>query len=339
VSKTDKGRALRLAGGLATLAGLALMVALVAWQGVADLARLLLSAGWGIAAVTAFHVLPMAASASAWRAATAPAWRGRLVVFLWARLVRDAVNGLMPVPQIGGDAVGARILTFHGARARIAGASVLVDMTFEFLTQIVFTVIGLIVLLALGGGGAAVGWVVLGLAVVVPAAAGFLLAQRWGLFRLIEHVLEWLATRFDMPALRGLARLHVTVLALYRRRPAMLVAASWHLAAWLLGAAEVWLTLIFLGAETSFAEALVIESLGQAIRSAAFLVPGAFGIQEGGYLILGVMFGISPEAALSVSLIKRIRELVLGVPALLAWQVIEGRRLLGPPAAGDSGCG
>ena len=57
----------------------------------------------------------------AWRAATRSAWQGGVVVFMWARLVREAVNGLLPVAQIGGDVVGARILSFHGARARIAG--------------------------------------------------------------------------------------------------------------------------------------------------------------------------------------------------------------------------
>jgi len=330
-----KRRALKLAAGLAGLAGLALMVVLIAYQGVAELGRVLLSAGWGIAAVTAVHVFPIAASATAWRTATRSAWPGRALVFFWARLVREAVNGLLPVGQIGGDVVGARILTFHGASARVGGASVLVDLTLEFLTQIVFTVIGL-GLLFLAGGGAAARWGLVGLAVAVPAAVGFVLAQRFGLFKLVEGLLERLASRFDWPALRSLANLHDTVLALYREPRAMIAANLWHMLAWLLGAAEVWLTLLILGAKTGFTEALIIESLGQAIRTAAFLVPGAFGIQEGGYLFLGMIFGVSPQAALAVSLIKRIRELALGVPAILAWQVIEGRRLFGP-LGGDNG--
>ncbi|MFQ5618046.1 MAG: lysylphosphatidylglycerol synthase domain-containing protein [Rhodospirillales bacterium] len=327
MTKSRNRQALKVGSGLAALAGLALIVVLIAYQGFAELGRVLFSAGWGIAAVTVFHLVPMAASAIAWRAAAGSAWQGGVAVFMWARLVREAVNGLLPVAQIGGDVVGARVLSFHGARARIAGASVIVDLTLEFLTQIVFTVLGLGLLL-LHGGGEAVNWVLIGLAVAVPAAAGFLLAQRWGLFKLLERLLERLAAHFDWPALRSLANLHETILALYRHRRAMVEANLWHMVSWLLGAVEVWLTLVFLGADTTFGEALIIESLGQAIRSAAFLVPGALGIQEGGYLFLGVLFGLSPEAALSVSLIKRIRELVLGVPAMLAWQGIEGRRLL-----------
>jgi putative membrane protein len=252
-------------------------------------------------------------------------------VFLWARLVREAVNSLLPVAQIGGDIAGARILALHGARAIDASATVLVDLTLEFLTQIAFTVMGILLLLVKGGGEPA-RWALLGLAVAVPAAAGFLLAQRWGIFSLLELFLERLARHLGWPALGSLAGLHETVVSVYRRRRALGAAVFWHLTSWLVGAVEVWLALRFLGADIDFAGALIIESLGQAVRSAAFLVPGALGAQEGGFLVLGMMFGLAPEVGLSVSLIKRIREVALGVPALLAWQVIEGRRLLGAAA-------
>jgi hypothetical protein len=56
-------------------------------------------------------------------------------------------------------------------------------------------------------------------------------------------------------------------------------------------------------------------------------VPAALGIQEGAYVVLGGLFGISPEVALALSLLKRARSLLLGVPPLLLWQVAEGRLL------------
>jgi len=72
---------------------------------------------------------------------------------------------------------------------------------------------------------------------------------------------------------------------------------------------------------------LAIESLLYAVRSVAFLVPNALGIQEGAYVLLGAAFGLPPEMALALSLLKRARDLVLGIPALLLWQFVEGRRL------------
>ena len=43
-----------------------------------------------------------------------------------------------------------------------------------------------------------------------------------------------------------------------------------------------------------------------AVRGAAFAVPGALGAQEGGLIVLCAIFGVPPDAALALSLVKRI---------------------------------
>ncbi len=72
-----------------------------------------------------------------------------------------------------------------------------------------------------------------------------------------------------------------------------------------------------IGHPVDWSDALLLESLGQAIRGAAFAIPGALGVQEGGYLLLAPLVGLPPEAALALSLIKRARELMLGLPGLI----------------------
>ena len=64
-----------------------------------------------------------------------------------------------------------------------------------------------------------------------------------------------------------------------------------------------------------------------AARSIAFAVPNAVGVQEGAYILLGASFGLTPETALALSLLKRARDLTIGVPALVAWQLLESGRL------------
>jgi hypothetical protein len=72
---------------------------------------------------------------------------------------------------------------------------------------------------------------------------------------------------------------------------------------------------------------LVIESMLYAARSLAFAVPNAVGVQEGAYILLGAGFGLTPEMALALSLLKRARDLTIGLPALVAWQLLESGRL------------
>jgi uncharacterized membrane protein YbhN (UPF0104 family) len=74
---------------------------------------------------------------------------------------------------------------------------------------------------------------------------------------------------------------------------------------------------------------VALEGLVYLLRSAAFFVPGAIGVLEGGYILLGPVFGLPPGVALSLSFLKRGRDFALGVPAVLIWQALEGRRLLG----------
>ena len=54
-------------------------------------------------------------------------------------------------------------------------------------------------------------------------------------------------------------------------------------------------------------------------------MPGALGVQEGGYIVICQVFGLSPEMAIALSLMKRLREVGLGVPGLLAWHRAEAR--------------
>jgi uncharacterized membrane protein YbhN (UPF0104 family) len=98
---------------------------------------------------------------------------------------------------------------------------------------------------------------------------------------------------------------------------------------WLVGTGEVFLILQLLGHPVSWVTALLLESLGQAIRGAAFAIPGALGVQEGGYLLLAPFAGLSPDSALALSLAKRSRELLLGLPGLLYLRF--GGRAAGQP--------
>jgi len=61
----------------------------------------------------------------------------------------------------------------------------------------------------------------------------------------------------------------------------------------------------------------------QAISSAAFAVPGALGVQEAGFLAIGAAFGIDAPTALALAAARRVRDVIVFFPGLLAWQFLE----------------
>jgi len=113
---------------------------------------------------------------------------------------------------------------------------------------------------------------------------------------------------------------------LYGNRRAIPVSLVWHVLSWVLGASEIWLALRLLGHPVPLPTAVVLESLGEAIRTAAFAIPGALGVQEGGFVLLGNVYGFGPELSIALSLTKRVRELCLGIPGLIVWQLEAAAR-------------
>ncbi|CAG4893797.1 HpnL family protein [Paraburkholderia gardini] len=302
--------------------GTALFVALLAWQGFGSVASTLLAAGWGLALVAAFHVLPLVIDAGAISVLFKPRQdhvTHRDAVF--ARWIGESVNSLLPAGQIGGPVVMVRQLSQRGMRMRDAAAAVTVSTTLQALAQIVFAVLGLLLFSAYATHGPLrelrtatfVGTGVLGGMVVM-----FYFAQRRGLFGRLLRTMSKVFGKRDWSALTDSAdSIDAAVHALYRERGRAAASFALSFLGWLVGTVEVWLALRFLGHPVGWVDAMLLESIGQAIRGAAFAIPGSLGVQEGGYLLLAPLVGLPPDAALALSLTKRARELLLGLPGLL----------------------
>ncbi|WP_375464308.1 lysylphosphatidylglycerol synthase domain-containing protein [uncultured Methylobacterium sp.] len=254
--------------------------------------------------------------------------------FVTLRFVREGINVLLPVASVGGDVVGGRLLTFWGVAGPLAAASILADLLFQVGTQALFALLGAGLLMRVEGEPAAelARWVLRALSVAALLLAAFFAVQRTGAARLVERGLADLGRRFVREAEPGRpagAGVHDALDAVWGRgrRGRLAQAMLLHLAAWTLGAAEIGIVLACIGVEgVSVLQVLVIEALSQAIKAAAFPVPSGLGVQEGGFVVVGALFGIDAGTAIALSLAKRVPDLVLGLPALVLWQGLEARR-------------
>jgi len=318
--------------------GLVTLIALVIWQGIGEITAALAAAGWGLLLVTAFHLLPMLSSSQCWRGLFPAAHRPSLSHLLQARWIGESINGLLPVAQIGGELAKARWIMQHSIPGSMAGASVVVEMTITLMTQILFTLIGLVLLLLhLNPGQNLVLSITAGMLVITILLILFYSAQRQRFFGKIAHLVNKVAGGREWLSISGGAdQLDTAIEDIYGSKKVLAIASAWRLLSWIVGTGEVWLLMFFLGLPVSLAEALLLESLGQAIRAAGFLIPASLGIQEGGFLLLGTVLGIPPHTALALSLGKRIRELLLGLPGLLTWQFAIGQRFWQRRQAGQA---
>lgn len=310
-------------------AGVCLFIGVLVSQGVTAVLATLELAGWGLMAVAVFHLLPLALDAAAIRVLLGSgAGRAPMVDALLARWIGESVNSLMPAGQIGGPLVMIRQLSQRGTPAPEAAAAITVSTTFQTFAQIVFALMGVALLGERTGHssqhGDAATPVLLASGVLGLVITAFYLLQRRGLFGKMMRLALRFAGNRDWSLMPGRAdAIDGAVESLYGHSLQVTASFGLSLLGWLAGTGEVWLVLRLLGSGISWSDALVLESLGQAIRAAAFAVPGALGVQEAGYLLLAPLASLRPDVALALSLAKRARELLLAVPGLVCLHLSE----------------
>jgi putative membrane protein len=304
--------------------GVAISTALVAWYGTGRVIEAALSVGpRGFAFLLAWQCVLFLALGQAW-AVQLPGIG--LLLPVWGRMVRDAAGNCLPFSQVGGYVLGARTMALHGIAWPRAIASTVVDLTAEFVAQLLFAGFGLMILL-LHQPHSVLAWpVAIGLGCGLLAGSIFIGMQK-GAAPLLRFLAARIAgDRFGDTSLRvGAVQLELD--ALYRAPGRLVAGIAFHLLGWICSGVASWISYRLLGASISLISALAIEALLTAALSLAFAIPGYAGVQEAAFAALGSAYGLAPDLSLGVSILRRARDLAVGIPILLCWQAMEARRL------------
>jgi putative membrane protein len=301
--------------------GVLLFIGVLASQSVPAVVATLALAGWGLLPVAAFHLLPLAIDAAAIRVLfVAPASRGSMRDALLARWAGESANSLMPAGQIGGPVLMARHLAQRGMPMQDAAAAITVSTTLQTFAQIAFALTGAALL---GAHATHISQNALRTSSLIASGllalqvGGFYFLQRRGFFGKLMRAANRFSGKRDWSQLMSRAEaIDGAVQFTYGLAGPVSLSFLLSLVGWVVGTAEVYMILALIDHPVGWLDALLLESLGQAIRGAAFAIPGALGVQEGGYLLLAPLVGLTPDAALALSLAKRARELLLGLPGL-----------------------
>jgi len=319
---------LRLWTTIALLAGLAVVAVLVALQGYQSVADELAALGWGIGLLPLAFLPSLVLIALSWRLLFRPGRLPRLGDLLRAVWMAFSVDTLLPLGGFGGDVVRVRVLMQGETRGTDAGASVVVNKTVDAIAIVLSALIGVVFLVAIEAEDELVSGALIASALLAFGIAGFIFVQHAGTF-------GFLARRFggtrragsSAEMIENAVSMDATIRALYGGPGRIALSVLVRLLARLVLTVELWLAIALMGQTITLWDALMLRSLIGALRSAAFFVPGGWGLQEGSFVILGGLIGFPPDIMLALSLATRVRELVVSVPGLLAWQHTEGRAL------------
>ncbi|MBO0752505.1 MAG: flippase-like domain-containing protein, partial [Bradyrhizobiaceae bacterium] len=216
-------------------AGIAACIALAVRSGLSDVGKALASVGWGMLGVVLTRTVTVATAGAGWRLlfpADGPLQLGTAVLL---RFVREGINTLLPLTQVGGDIIAARLLTFWAVPGPLGGASLIVDVLMQAATQFLFTAIGIMALIALGTDSTVAGTAAVSLAVAAPLLGAFYVVQR----RFGHRILVAVLSRFDgdgnWRVLGTIDAVYRNLSAIYARRGGVAASGVVHLAGWLGG--------------------------------------------------------------------------------------------------------
>ncbi len=320
---------MRIAVRIALAAGLALLIALIMHEGSAILIPLA-RAGRVLLWLVPFHALPIFLDSLGWRVLIARWSESRLGTLFWIATVREGINRLLPAANIGGEFVGIRLLAERGVDGVVCAASVTTEVVLTVASQYLFVALGVACLLRLTDTVQFADDVLIGLGSSLPVVVILAVLLRYGsIFERMERLAVRVLGEQALSFIAGQsANLDKAIRELCADRPRLLTAIAWQVTGMVAGSLETWLALRWLGHPVPFGAAIALESLTMTIRNFAFLVPAGLGVQEASLVGFGALLGINGDLALALSLAKRMREILFGVPALLSWYWVEGRREL-----------
>ncbi len=314
----------RTLAGIGLTVGVAVSAGLIAWTGWHGIGRLLARAGMGLLWLIPLRVATIGLDTRGWRRLLPARAPVPGPVLLGLGMIRDAINTLLPVARVGGEMVAVRFLRRRGMAASAASASVIVETTVTLVLQVLATMAGIMALLPDIGAGHLVPRMLVGLAVGIGAVAGFVAVQlRGGLSRCLTRGAEILAGAAGA-SFCGLDR---RLRLLYRQKGALAACGFWQGLSFVASAGEILVVARLMGIRLGYGHALIWESLLQAVHSLSFVIPGALGVQEGGFVMLGQALGVPPDAALGLALARRFRQVAFGLPVLISWRLLERRRV------------
>lgn len=298
----------------------------VGWSSIRHTMTLL---GWNYGIILVYPMAWIVLNTEGWRWALHKTYAGVSFHHLAEiRVAGETFNSLLPSGFVGGEPLKAKLLS-DAVPLREATSSVLIAKAAQSVSLVLFLGLGLtlgkinepssvaerstlaaVVLLTVG----------IGIFTTLLARGSFSRLGRW-LHRVTRiHWLQKQETR--------LVALDESIGAFYREgKGRFIVSILWHGAGWLAGALEVAIIFYLVGHSIDWRQAWFIGAMAQLASVIGLFVPAGLGLYEGGHYLAASLLGLSPELGLSVSLIRRVREIFWdGIGLFLFWKLSKTKK-------------
>ena len=155
----------------------------------------------------------------------------------------------------------------------------------------------------------------------------FVLIRKRALKYLINEISRIFKVSLKKKIVLTLLKIDFQLFKLSQNKIKLFKAFSFRIIGWICGAFEIYVFLWVIGIDASLTDVVILESLTSLIKAFAFFIPGGLGVQELAFVMIGNFLGFSASISFSIAIGRRIREIFVGLPAVLAWYSIFYKKL------------
>jgi uncharacterized protein (TIRG00374 family) len=245
---------------------------------------------------------------------TLPSPRPPFLTRFRIRWAGESFNNLVPTAYVAGEAAKVMFLRPYGISAHDGTVSAVVSKTAQTVAQLFFIIGASVVFFQLAHQQPK-----LRFGILVVLAGGLVIvgllfwAQKIGFFRLfwtLAGALPFRLTKLEERKAKSLELDH-TITNFYRDHTARFYRSiALYLCGWTLDTVEIYLVAYLLGVPVGWSQALVMEAFAGVAKVLGMWLPGSFGVQESGIILMGKIVGLPDAFVAAYALIRRARELI-----------------------------
>ncbi len=140
---------------------------------------------------------------------------------------------------------------------------------------------------------------------------------------LIKKIPSFFSYKISPQKIFSIIRVDRALYQAIKKKNTLIKALAFRILGWLGGAFEIYVFLWIIGYDPNIIDVIVIESFSGIIRAVAFFIPAGIGVQELAFIIVGDFVGLNSETSFSIALGRRVREILVGLPAIISWFFIK----------------
>ena len=239
---------------------------------------------------------------------------------------------IFPTGNIAGELIRVYLAKKSGQTFSYASTTVLVDLFIATISLLIFGMLSFILILfkdsnlILNNG---FSYFILSMLLISLATSLFVvIIRKRVLYASLKKFPFNNFLRLDRRKITSILRLDYSLFRLSQEKRVLLQSLILRLFGWLAGAIEIYVFLLIIDVEANFIDVIIIESITAIIRSIAFFIPAGLGVQELAFVMVGEILGFSYVTSFSIALGRRLREIMVGIPAILYWYLSLRKKFL-----------